>query len=145
MKRVLICGLPGSGKSFLASRLVEQLGNAVWLNADQIREQHNDWDFTPAGRLRQMNRIKTMSLEFVNQGKYAVCDFVCPTTALRSEFNADIVVWMDTIKSGRFADTNKIFERLDTTETDVIITTDQWWDQHLTQYWVDEIVRLVND
>ena len=39
-----------------------------------------------------------------------VADFVCPTEHLRTIFNPDAIVWMDTIKEGRFADTNNIFE-----------------------------------
>ena len=58
MKRILICGLPGSGKTTLAKRLVEILGNADWYNADEIREKFNDWDFSPEGRERQMNRMQ---------------------------------------------------------------------------------------
>lgn len=144
MKRILICGLPGSGKSFLAEQLVDRLPNAVWLNADQIRQYHNDWDFSSAGRLRQMHRIKQMSAELMSQGKYAVCDFVCPTTELRSEFQADFTIWMDTIEAGRYADTNKVFQKLDISEADVIITAKQWWSPDLSQQRVAEILRLVD-
>ena len=33
-----------------------------------------------------------------------------PTEAFRKEFDPDYTVWMDTIKEGRFEDTNKLFE-----------------------------------
>lgn len=144
MKRILICGLPGSGKSFLAERLVKQLPNAVWLNADQIRQQHNDWDFTPQGRSRQMLRIRQMSLDLVQQGQYAICDFVCPTQTLRSEFDADFVIWMNTIQSGRFEDTNKVFEKLDNTQATVIINAEQWWQPDLVHQQIEKILRLIS-
>jgi adenylylsulfate kinase len=143
MKRILICGLPGSGKTFLASRLVEHIPDAVWLNADKVRQQHNDWDFSSAGRTRQMNRMKVMSTQLAEQGVYVICDFVCPTQQLRSEFGADLVIWMDTIDEGRFADTNAIFEKLDNTEYHVIITTDQWWNEYYAKDWIDKIVSLI--
>ena len=107
--KLLICGLPGAGKSTLAEPFAELIG-AVWINADQIRERYNDWDFSPEGRIRQAQRMKHLSDGVVMAGKIAVADFVCPTNAARAEFGADYVVWMDTIKEGRFEDTNKMFE-----------------------------------
>ncbi|SVC63771.1 uncharacterized protein METZ01_LOCUS316625, partial [marine metagenome] len=56
MKRILICGLSNSGKTTLAKRLAEILDNADWYNADKIRKKFKDWDFSPAGRKRQMKR-----------------------------------------------------------------------------------------
>ena len=47
MKVVLIMGLPGSGKTTLAKELVPLL-NAKWLNADKVRTEYNDWDFSAA-------------------------------------------------------------------------------------------------
>jgi adenylylsulfate kinase len=46
----------------------------------------------------------------VMAGKIAVADFVCPTEKARQEFAPDYTVWMNTIKEGRFEDTNKMFE-----------------------------------
>ena len=43
-------------------------------------------------------------------GRYVICDFVCPTKSTRANFDADITIWMDTIKEGRFEDTNKLFQ-----------------------------------
>ena len=107
--KILIMGLPGSGKTHLAERLKTHLGYA-WYNADAVREMANDWDFTTEGRIRQANRMRTLADFEKSNGRHVMCDFVCPTEEARSAFGADIVIWLDTIKEGRFEDTNKIFE-----------------------------------
>jgi len=107
--KILIFGLPGSGKTTLAKPFAELLGG-VHLNADEVRTQYNDWDFTPEGRMRQAMCMKFLSDGVVMAGKIAIADFICPTEAARTEFNPDFTVWMDTIKQGRFEDTNKMFQ-----------------------------------
>ena len=106
--KILIMGLPGSGKTTLAKHLV-QMFNAVWLNADEVRKEANDWDFSPEGRTRQANRMKTLAQEAVDSNRVVVADFICPTPEARKLFPADYIIWVDTIKSGRFDDTNKMF------------------------------------
>lgn len=108
--KILIMGLPGSGKSTLAQPLAELLGG-IWLNADQIREEYNDWDFSPSGRLRQAQRMRYLADGAVKAGKIVVADFVCPTEQTRYEFAPDFTVWMDTVNESKFDDTNKMFER----------------------------------
>jgi adenylylsulfate kinase len=107
--KILIMGLPGSGKSTLAEPFA-QLVNGVWLNADAVRKEYNDWDFSPEGRIRQAQRMRYLADGVVRAGRVAVADFVCPTEQARAEFAPDYTVWMDTIKSGRFEDTNKMFQ-----------------------------------
>ena len=107
--KILIMGLPGSGKTTLAKKLVEMF-NAVWLNADEVRKESDDWDFTPEGRTRQALRMWTYAEESIEQNRNVVADFVCPTEQTRKQFKADYTIWMDTIKEGRFEDTNKMFE-----------------------------------
>lgn len=110
IKKILVMGLPGSGKSTLAEPFAKLIGG-VWLNADRVREEYNDWDFSPEGRIRQAMRMKYLADGVIKAGKIAVADFVCPTEKARAEFGADYVIWMDTIQEGRFEDTNKMFEK----------------------------------
>tara|TARA_B100001248_G_C27390000_1_gene461832 strand:+ start:667 stop:1092 length:426 start_codon:yes stop_codon:yes gene_type:complete len=107
-KKILIMGLPGAGKTYLAKILFPML-DAVWLNADEIRKKANDWDFSPEGRKRQSERMKKLAETALKENKNVIADFVCPTPETRSNFNADYIIWMDTITKGRFEDTNKIF------------------------------------
>jgi adenylylsulfate kinase len=112
MKIILIMGLPGSGKTTLAGELAPML-NAKRLNADEVRKEANDWDFSEEGRKRQAKRMSDFALKLKEQGFNVVADFICPTPEARSLFPADYVIWVDTIKEGRFDDTNKMFIKPD--------------------------------
>lgn len=131
-QRILIMGLPGSGKTYLATALKKYLENTSglhtiplerltqmesvpasyqshvdWFNADDIRKQFNDWDFSTEGRIRQSLRMLSFALKCT--GDYVICDFVAPLVEMRNNFKADWTVWVDTIAEGRYADTNKAF------------------------------------
>ena len=108
MKIILIMGLPGSGKTTLANELGPML-NAKRLNADEVRKEAKDWDFSEEGRKRQAKRMADLAINLKNEGNYVVADFICPTPEARSLFPADYIVWVDTIKKGRFDDTNQMF------------------------------------
>ena len=110
MKIVLIMGLPGSGKTTLASELAPLI-NAKRINADEVRKAANDWDFSEEGRKRQSKRMADLAIKQKQEANNVIADFICPTPEARSLFPADYVVWVDTIKKGRFDDTNAMFTK----------------------------------
>ena len=114
MKKILIMGLPGSGKTTFAKELLDGLGknkiSYAWFNADAIRKMLSDWDFSLEGRVRQAQRMTDKANICKTINIVAVCDFVCPTEQLRKLFDADILIWMDTIRESEFEDTNRLFE-----------------------------------
>ena len=108
MKIILIMGLPGAGKTTLANEL-SKLIECKRLNADEIRKAANDWDFSEEGRKRQATRMSDAALKIKKEGNNVIADFICPTPAARELFPADYIIWVDTIKEGRFEDTNQMF------------------------------------
>ena len=135
MKIILVMGLPGAGKTTLANEIAPYL-NAKRLNADEVRKAANDWDFSEEGRKRQAKRMADFALKLKNQGNYVVADFVCPTPEARNLFPADIVIWLDTIKEGRFDDTNKMFVK--PTKYDFHVTTQD------AKVWADKIIQEIS-
>ncbi|MFL2845474.1 MAG: AAA family ATPase [Candidatus Puniceispirillaceae bacterium] len=105
--RILIFGLPGSGKTTLAIKLARKLG-AVHLNADEVRGKFQDWDFSEKGRLRQAFRMSDLAESAV--ARYVIMDFICPTMQLREIVAADVSIFLNTIVKGRYEDTNRLFE-----------------------------------
>lgn len=131
-KKILIMGLPGSGKTYFAERLKKYLetfsdistmpigtmskfehvphawkATVDWFNADEVRKKYNDWDFSREGRIRQSLRMAQFALEC--SGDFVICDFVAPLPEMRHNFKADWTIWMDTIDEGRYEDTNRAF------------------------------------
>ena len=128
-------GLPGAGKTTLAEQLAPKL-NAKRLNADEVRKAANDWDFSEEGRKRQAKRMADFALELKNQGNYVVADFICPTPEARKLFPADFVIWVDTIKEGRFDDTNQMFVKPE--KFDFHVTTQN------AKVWTDKIIKEIS-
>ena len=110
-QRILVMGLPGSGKTFLSQYISEYLERekktVSWLNADDVRKKYNDWDFSHDGRIRQATRMRRLADQSVYQ--YTIIDMVSPLPEMRNIIEPDYIVFVDTIKEGRYTDTNKLF------------------------------------
>ena len=112
MKIILVMGLPGAGKTTLANELAKLI-ECKRLNADEVRGAANDWDFSEEGRKRQAKRMSNEALKIKKEGNNVIADFICPTPEARELFPADYIIWVDTIKEGRFEDTNQMFIKPD--------------------------------
>ena len=124
--KILIMGLPGAGKTTLASELVPLIG-AKWLNADQVRKAANDWDFSDEGIRRQAQRMADLAEKHKQDGQHVVANFFCSILKGRQLFNPDYIVWVDTIEKGRFEDTNKIFVKPEKYDFHVISKNAKLW------------------
>jgi adenylylsulfate kinase len=162
-QRILIMGLPGSGKTTLASalkRYLEENGTVsmscaemlpmsangaqvTWFNADDVRRKYNDWDFSREGRIRQSIRMFQFSMEAV--GEYVICDFVAPLVEMRNNFKADWTIWMDTIREGRYADTNAAFVEPDVYDFRVNEQNCEKWAEFIGEHIVANRRRPVFD
>ena len=161
-QRILIMGLPGSGKTYLAEALKKYLeengdisyGRALnefidakvlvsWFNADDIRRKYNDWDFSQDGRIRQSIRMFQFSMDA--GGDYVICDFVAPLVEMRNNFKADWTIWVDTIKEGRYEDTNKAFVEPEQYDFRVTEQNAEKWAEFIGQHIIDNRRRPVFD
>lgn len=161
-KRILIMGLPGSGKTTLASALknyIEANGDLEkinpnrllnyegipssnmfrvevdWFNADDVRRKFNDWDFSKEGRIRQSLRMLQFALEC--GGEYVICDFVAPLVEMRNNFKADWTIWVDTIREGRYADTNAAFVEPEVYDFRVTEQNAEKWAEFIGQHIIE--------
>ncbi len=132
MKIILVMGLPGAGKTTLADELAPML-NAKRLNADEVRKAANDWDFSEEGRTRQAKRMADFALKLKSEGNYVIADFICPTPEARRLFPADYIIWVDTIKEGRFDDTNQMFVKPEKYDFKVTTQDAKLWASKITK------------
>jgi hypothetical protein len=164
-KKILIMGLPGSGKTYFAERLkkwieshdtisIKRLSNyetlptnksakVVWFNADDVRRKFNDWDFSKEGRIRQSLRM----FEFASSAEsdFVICDFVAPLPEMRNNFKADWTIWLDTIDKGRFEDTNKIFVAPESYDFRLTEQDAEKWVDFVGQHIIDNRRRPIFD
>ena len=134
-------GLPGSGKTTLAKKLFDEILKnhpAEWVNADDLRKETNDWDFSEEGRRRQAQRMRAVADKGCAAEFIMLCDFVCPTRELRETFDADFTIWMDTIPKSKYKDTNAIFERPTEDEYDIRI------DEFASDSWSETLADLIH-
>ena len=163
-QRILIMGLPGSGKTYFAEHLkryLEQHGTrqdlsvleslpigglnatVTWFNADDVRRKYNDWDFSKEGRIRQSLRMFEFAL--ASNTDYVICDFVAPIPEMRNNFKADWTIWMDTIEEGRFEDTNRMFVPPDVYDFRITEQNAEKWAEFVGSHIIDQLRRPTFD
>ena len=139
-KRILVMGLPGAGKTTLAQWIVDflqQEGKRIgWLNADVVRKKYNDWDFSHEGRVRQSKRMRELA-DAMTDMDYVICDFVAPLVEMRDNFKADWTVWVDTIREGRYTDTNAVFQEPKIYDFRVTEQHAEWWGEFVAAHIID--------
>ena len=147
-QRILIMGLPGAGKTYLAQHILEHLQNEKkrvhWLNADDVRKEYNDWDFSEAGRIRQSIRMRTLA-DTMTDVDYVICDFVAPLVEMRNNFKADWTVWVDTIDKGRYEDTNRAFVPPEQYDFRITEQHSEKWGEFIAAHILDNRRRPVFD
>jgi hypothetical protein len=161
-------GLPGAGKTFLAtalkkfletnssirhmpvSRMINQemapsaySCTVDWFNADDVRKRYNDWDFSCEGRIRQSIRMADFALSCTSD--YVICDFVAPLVEQRNNFKADWTIWIDTIDAGRFEDTNRAFVEPEVYDFRVTEQDADKWAEFIGQHILENRRRPVFD
>ena len=167
-QKILIMGLPGSGKTYLATALKQYLktnssiktmpmfrsvnmehtpvtytSQVDWFNADEIRKRYNDWDFSREGRIRQSLRMAEFALKCT--GDYVICDFVAPLPEQRFNFKADWTIWVDTIDAGRYEDTNQAFVPPEVYDFRITEQNAEKWAEFIGQHILENRRRPVFD
>jgi adenylylsulfate kinase len=160
-QRILIMGLPGSGKTYLATALKKYIetnsdffnspaetlygsrATVAWFNADDVRKRYNDWDFSTEGRIRQSHRMRELADD--TRADFAICDFVAPLVEMRNNFKADWTIWVDTIREGRYADTNAAFVEPEHYDFRVTEQNCEKWAEFIGQHIIDRRRRPVFD
>lgn len=128
--RILITGLPGSGKTYLADKLHDNLKYPIF-NGDEVRAYYRDWDFTYEGRYRQAERMYELSKDLDD----VIFDFIAPLPEFRDIVQPDFIIWMDTINGSKYPDTDKLY--VPPTNPDIIL--------HKFDYNFDSILTLLRE
>jgi cytidyltransferase-like protein len=133
MRKILIMGLPGAGKTTLATAL-RPLLNAVVFNADAVRNNiSRDLGFSHRDRIEHARRMGWMCDRVVEANGTVIADFICPTEETRAAFGEAFIIWVDRISAGRFEDTNRMF--VPPQRFDIRVTA-----EGTPQYWAERVL-----
>ena len=154
-------GLPGSGKTYMATALKKYLeensdffnvqaeslygsrATVEWFNADDVRKKYNDWDFSQEGRIRQSHRMRELADN--SSADFVIVDFVAPLPEMRYNYKADWTIWMDTIDAGRYEDTNKMFVSPDVYDFRINEQDAEKWAEFIGEHILNDRRRPVFD
>jgi adenylylsulfate kinase len=109
-RKILICGLPGSGKTTLARALQNFIPGSIWYDGDEIRNLTQNWSFDGAGRHNQCEAMRVLCDKAVANGHTAIASFICPTDNFREQFGADYIVFVDRVVACQYRDTNVLWQ-----------------------------------
>ena len=140
-KKILVMGLNNSGKTNFSRLLVRKL-ECPYFNADDVRWQFHDFDFSTKGRNRQARRMKILcdwALRYEN--KYVVADFICPTNETRTLFDPDHIVFMDTVTGSSYLDTHQMFKTPVLLRDDMRITEKKDFPEKVEEFYWKFLMR----
>ncbi len=139
LRKILVCGQAGAGKTTLAKALAPRIG-ACHFEADEVRKNINkDLGFSIEDRIEQARRMGWLCDQVVQGGGIAIADFICPTPATREAFVEGapaVTVWVDRIQIGRYADTNKMFKG--PLSWDIRVEA-----EGTPEYWAERVAKMV--
>ena len=101
-KITTIIGANGAGKSTFLKTIsgqIPSISGEIQIDGMNINGIAND----------ELPKIISFVSPKMTDVDYVICDFVAPLVEMRNNFKADWTIWVDTIKEGRYEDTNKAF------------------------------------